>query len=61
MGAALVNPQAMGDPTLAMPLVAQHTDKALIAQRLQIFHSTYQVLLQPHKHWKKPSLSWPPP
>jgi hypothetical protein len=47
MGTALVNPQAMGDPSLALPLVAPPADEALLTYRLQILHTLLPGLTAP--------------
>jgi hypothetical protein len=47
MGTALVNPQALGDPTLALPLVAPPADEALLTHCLQVLHTLLPGLTAP--------------
>jgi hypothetical protein len=47
MGTALNNPQAMGDPSVALPLVAPPADEALLTHRLQVLHALLPGLTAP--------------
>jgi len=46
-GTALVNPQEIGDPLVALPVVAPPADKNLLTQRTQILHTLLPGLLAP--------------
>ena len=47
MGTLLVNPQAMGDPAIALPLCAPPANEALLSQQLQLLHQILSGLSAP--------------